>query len=222
LYVGGWFTQIGPLTGGGVAVSRTSGSPTGPLALLNGHYNGEVFAAVSDRHGGYYVGGLFTTIGGVARKNLAHVLADGNVDSGWNPGANSFVETLAASGSSVYAGGWFTSIGAQRRRYLAALNATTGRATAWNPGANGYVEAVAVSRSTVYAGGYFTRLGGKTRHYIAAMDAGTGRVRGWNPNAAGNFSGYTRVDALAVSRSAGTPAACSARSAASHAGSWQP
>jgi len=60
-YVGGLFTDIGPFTGGGAAIGRASGLPVARLAVVDGEHNGqtlsgEVLAAVSDHHGGYYLG----------------------------------------------------------------------------------------------------------------------------------------------------------------------
>jgi hypothetical protein len=113
------------------------------------------------------VSGAFTTAGGEARANLAHLMADASVDSRWNPSANGAVSALTASGSTIYAGGEFRAIAGKARGYIAALNARTGRATSartgevtgWNPNANGPVDAFAVSGSTVYAGGYITLIG---------------------------------------------------------------
>jgi hypothetical protein len=206
VYVGGLFTQIGPFSGGGAQIGRASGTLVARLPVLDGEHDGatltgEVLAAVSDHHGGYYIGGLFSRIGSAPRSDLAHLRADGSVDPVWRPNANGFVTSLTTVGSTVYAGGWFTAVNGQRRRYLAALDARTGRTTAWNPGANNYVETLAASGANVYAGGYFTRVGNSTRHYIAALNRTTGRVTTWNPSAAGRVSGVTRVSALAVSGS---------------------
>ena len=93
VYVGGRFTSIGPYTGSGVPLGLTSGSPVARFPEVDG----EVETAVSDGHGGYYVGGFFMEVGGVARTNLVHVEADGSVDPAWNPRANAGVLALARS-----------------------------------------------------------------------------------------------------------------------------
>ena len=162
-------------------------------------------ATVPDGAGGYYVGGAFTEVGGTTRNNIAHILADGSVDTAFNPNANGNVETLAVSGSPVYAGGSFTVIGGQTRHCIAALNASSGAATAWNPNATketGYVSvsALAVSGSTVYAGGLFSSIGGQNRNNIAALDASSGLATAWDPDAGGDYP-YDYVQALAVSGS---------------------
>jgi hypothetical protein len=73
----------------------------------------------------------------VARLNPAQIRMDGTLDA-WNPGANSDVLALAASGGTVFAGGFFTFIGGQARNDIAALDATSVLVTAWNPNAAGW------------------------------------------------------------------------------------
>ena len=83
-YVGGSFSYVGPATGGGAAVSRTTGLVDPGFPTVAGH----IRAVAADGTGGWYVGGDFTSIGGLPRTNLAHVLANGMVDD-WNPVAES-------------------------------------------------------------------------------------------------------------------------------------
>jgi trimeric autotransporter adhesin len=190
LYFGGAFSQVGPATGSAVPVDSTSGLPvTGFPKVV-----GSVSAVAADGSGGWFIGGNFTSVGGVPRSNIAHVMADNTV-SAWNPIADDVVNALVVNGSTIYAGGAFTSIGGQTRNSIAALNATTGLATSWNPNATGTVYALAVNSSTVYVGGTFTNIGGQARNNIAALDATTATATGWNPNA------NNTVFALAVSNS---------------------
>ena len=193
IYIGGSFTQVGPATGSAVPLDATTGQPIAIPKVA-----GLVNAVVPDGTGGWYVGGRFTHVGGVARANLAHILADNTV-SAWNPnaeGPDPGVFALAVSGNTVYAGGEFTSIGGQTRNNIAALDASSGLATPWDPNAVGIdVLTLVVSGSTVYAGGYFTNIGGQARNHIAALDASSGLATPWNPNA------DAEVDALVVSGS---------------------
>jgi len=206
VYLGGEFTYVGPITGNGVPIDRASGQPvaTFPQVQVNGEVLiGNVQSSVSDGAGGWYIGGDFTQVGGVARKHIAHILADGTVDPAWDPDVRGHsgtetVSAIAVSGSTVYAGGQFETIDGQSRNNIAALDASTGLLTDWNPDANRSVETLSVSGSTVYAGGYFSNIGGQNRNRIAALDAITGNATTWDPNATGNFN---RVSALVVSGS---------------------
>jgi len=166
VYIGGDFTYVGPYTGGFVPISAATGRAVAVFPKVNG----SVYACVPDGAGGWFIGGELTKIGGVARNNIAHIRADGSVDTAWNPNANDRVYALAVSGTIVYAGGEFTTIGGQSRNCIAALDASTGQPTAWNPNANSGVVALAASGTTVYAGGYFWSIGGQRRHNFAQFD----------------------------------------------------
>jgi hypothetical protein len=158
-------------------------------------------AVAADGSGGWYVGGLFTHVGGVPRTNLAHIRADHSVDPSFNPNVNDAVHTLAVSGSTVYVAGLFTSIGGQTRNNIAALNAADGSVTAFNPNANAGVEALAISSdgSIIYAGGRFTIIGGLPRLSLAALNAADGSATlTFNPSVTGTI-GNGVVNALARS-----------------------
>ena len=204
IYIGGSFDQVGPRTGPGVGIARSTGQSIGLPEVAGGSQ--EVDAVVRDGSGGFYIGGSFTHVGTFVRRNLAHILSDGSVDPNFHPSANGNIRALALSGSVLYAGGNFTSIGGKVRSRIAALNTTNGGVTNWNPNAanatQGFgVRALAVSGSTVYVGGDFTQIGGKVRNQIAALNASTGAATNWNPNANSGTGGYTLVDALVVSGS---------------------
>jgi predicted small secreted protein len=187
VYIGGSFTQVGPYTGSGVPIDSSTGAPVAAFPKINGTVN----AVCDDGNGGWFVGGYFTSVDGVARNNIAHILSNGSLDPAWNPNVNAAsylsppvsVYSLAVSGTTVYAGGYFDTIGGQRRNYIAALDATTGNVLAWSPKANNYVWSLAVSGTTVYVGGDFDTIGGQRRNYIAALDATTGNVLAWSPKA---------------------------------------
>jgi hypothetical protein len=201
VYIGGWFTFVGPRTGSGVPVDTT----TGAAAAVFPEVNGFVRAAVPDGAGGFFIGGDFTRVGGVDRSKIAHVRADGTVDPSFDPsaqgGADSDVLALARSGSTLYVGGKFNAIGGQPRDNVAAISTTTGQATSWNPGADGSVSALVLAGSTVYLGGSFASVSGQSRSAIAAVNASTGTPTAWNPNVTGggDDSQGPFVDAIALS-----------------------
>src|SRR5438034_337731 len=67
--------------------------------------------ALAMRGSTLYVGGVFDSVGGVARSRIAAVdVATGSAKV-WDPGASGNVYALAVSGTTIYAGGAFTSIG---------------------------------------------------------------------------------------------------------------
>jgi trimeric autotransporter adhesin len=180
IYIGGQFTFISQVTGNAVPLDYVTGAPTTPFP----RFDGGVGTVVSDGAGGWFVGGDFTSVGGVARSGLAHVMPDLSV-SAWNPSPDGPVSALTLSGSTLYVGGSFNTIAGQPHPGLAAVDVVTGVASSWNPSVDGGIRAIAVSGSTVYIGGTFSVVGGLTRQNIAAVDAQTGVTRAWLPGADG-------------------------------------
>ncbi len=192
IYITGNFTRVGPRSGGGVPINANSGAPAASYPRVEG----VVHASASDNAGGWYIGGVFKFVGGIARNNIAHILADGNVDTAWNPdviaaGGNVSVNAIVVSGQTVYVGGDFTHIGGQARNALAALDATTGLATAWNAATAGggrpSVRVLRLSGQTLYVGGNFTSIGGAARNNLAALGITTGLATAWNPGPGGSI-----------------------------------
>ncbi len=128
-----------------------------------------------------YIGGSFTSVGGVARSNVAAIRADGSLDPGWNPSTNGTVYALAASadGSKVYLGGGFTTVGGEVRGRLAAVTTDTGQlVSGWSTTAkNNLVRALETDADgRLYVGGSFGSIGGRAISRLAALDQSTGAV----------------------------------------------
>ena len=157
-----------------------------------------VLATALQPDGKLLIGGIFTSVLGVGRNNLARLNTDGTLDTSFNPNANSDVNSIAVQADGkILAGGSFTSIGGQPRTNIARLNGTDGLADSFNPQANLRVVSITVQTDgKVLAGGYFTTIGGQTRHYIARLDATTGLADSFNPNA--NGGGFPHVASIAV------------------------
>ncbi len=193
VYVGGWFSYIGPNTGSGSPIDLQSGLPLAHSSQVTGI----VRACVADGEGGWIIGGDFTKVGALWRSNLARIRADGTVDPHWNPIANGTVNALAVSGATVYVGGHFTKIGALSRNCLAALNNTDGTPTNWNPNPNAPVMTILAADSMIYVGGAFTTIGGVSRQRLAQLDPMTGAATDWSVDANGTV--------LTIVRSSVTP-----------------
>jgi trimeric autotransporter adhesin len=180
-YLAGGFTFLGPYTGGGVPVDTSTGSAAATFPKVNG----SIYAVTADGLGGWYIGGSFTTVNGVTRTRLAHINADGTLDS-WAPSASATVYALVVSGSTVYAGGSFTTINGGTRNRLAAIG-TDGTLGTWNPNANNTVKTIVVDGAMVYVGGSFTTIGGTSRPRLAAIGT-DGTLGDWNPSTDGDVN----------------------------------
>jgi len=190
LYVGGDFsTTFFQSIGEGVVFDETTEEPvaTFPKISTSGGGGFTVYAAVPDGDGGWYIGGSFTHVNGVARKGLAHINADGTLDAGWDAGidVNVGVYTLELSpdGTILYAGGSFID-GAEQ--YLAAYSAADGTITAFHPfpGAPVYDIEISADGETIYFGGEFGTVTESYtgRYYAAAFDTtGAGTLLPFDP-----------------------------------------
>ncbi|MCC6349081.1 MAG: T9SS type A sorting domain-containing protein [Candidatus Eisenbacteria bacterium] len=175
IYVGGNFATVGPASGGGVLIDPRTAScaPACPKVA------GKVNAVVADDRGGWYIAGLFSSVGGTRRGNIARISATGAVEA-WSAETNDEVQTLALQGPVLYVGGKFTSVANVERQHLAALSTEDGELLDWNPVANDWVMTLLAQDRKIYAGGLFTNIGGQARNYVAALDSSTGHATTWD------------------------------------------
>lgn len=163
-----------------VAVDRRRGAR---VATWNASATGTVRSIVATDTA-LYVGGDFTSVGGVSAAHLARLSpTTGALDPSFAASTTGSVRALALSGdaSTLYAGGEFATAGGQGRANLAAFRTADGAFTAWSPQPNGAVTSlVNDSRaSTVYAGGAFTTVSGSPRTALAEITA-DGSVTGFD------------------------------------------
>ena len=93
---------------------------------VNGIVNGVTF---SPDCATAYLGGKFSTVGGVSAKNLAAVsTSTGALIPGFGHSANGQVETLQYYDGHILAGGYYTTVnGSSADPYMTSLNPATGR-----------------------------------------------------------------------------------------------
>ncbi|MCC6271308.1 MAG: T9SS type A sorting domain-containing protein, partial [Microbacteriaceae bacterium] len=195
--VGGIFIQLYFQPRIGLAAVETS---TGiltdwyPGAVLNGVGAGHIYDIV-ERNGVVYLGGSFTSIGGVSRRHLAAAsAASGALLAGWDPqvghSSTHYVNSISLGGSTLFVGGSFTTVnGPLPRGNLAELRLADGLATSWNPSVDGEVLQVVRQGSTLYLSGNFNMLSGAPREYLGAFDLSSGLTSSWAPQ----VNGYVRA-----------------------------
>ncbi len=160
-------------------------SPFRVDVITNGIFPSEVVRTLKLDGNILYVGGLFDTIGGVARKNLAAIDLTTSTVTSWNPQPNNTVYSLEVNNDYVFAGGMFTDIGGLVKQNFAALTkGATANAVAGIPVAlGGQVFAIKFHEGAVYIGGFFNQVGTSTRWRLAKIDisGSTGTVSSWHP-----------------------------------------
>ena len=129
-----------------------------------------------------YVGGTFTSIGGVARSRLARVrVSDGVVLSSFNAGAiPAAVKDLRLKGVRLWVAGTFTRVGARTQPGLTTVSAETGAAQPFmslpvtgvhNTGTTSVRKIdIGANGSRLVAVGNFSAVGGQTRRQIFMLD----------------------------------------------------
>ncbi len=164
---------------------------------------GFVYALAQQADGKIILGGDFWFAGGLPRKNLARMNADGTLDNTWIPGADGQINALAITASNVFIGGNFAQVNGTNRSNLAklAILASDAVDTNWNAGTvsggNGKVSALVISGTNLFVGGGFTIVGGQTRQGLAKLvTTGTGAL---DTNWVANVTGMTvGVESLAL------------------------
>jgi trimeric autotransporter adhesin len=141
--------------------------------------DGSPDSILADGHGGWFVGGRFTCIGGVSRRGIAHLNADGTLDTAWHaqvpidrhdPDPYD-VLVLARIGSTLYAGGPFG---------VEAVDAVSGTRRWLTRVSGNPVDALAANSQRVYVGGSFDKVGGTLHRSLVALSPRTGAVLPWH------------------------------------------
>lgn len=168
LYVGGRF-QIA----GSRFLAKWDGTTWSSLgAPPSGGSGGDDFSyvqALAVNGDDLYVGGDFTSIGGIAANNIAKYRM-----GVWSPlgtGSNGVVFAIDANDEAVYAGGSFSTMGGIVVNNIAKWSG--GAWSAMGSGANVLVSCIHLKDSDVYAGGGFTTMNGVLVNYIAKWSSGT-------------------------------------------------
>jgi len=146
-----------------------------------------------------YIGGDFSSVGGLPRDGLAALdLTTGQVTD-WNPlpygQVYGTIRTMARAGNTLYVGGDLQITGEQERRNLAAVDIATGTLLPWAPRPSLPVNTMVVSGGKLYVGGEFSTINDESHKCLAAFDLSTGQLLPWKPAE----RGCIEVKALTVS-----------------------
>ena len=143
----------------GAALAGGTG-PSLTLTNLQAGDAGQYYVVVSNQYGSATSAVEFLTMDLVT------------LDSGFNPGANDVVSSLALQADGkILVGGDFTTLGGQSRNYIGRLNADGTVDPGFNPGANHIVLSLALQADgEILVGGWFTNLAGQPRHFIGRLN----------------------------------------------------
>ena len=175
VYAGGRFTNAGGISANCIAKWNPNTSTWSALGSGVSPSGGiDIISVAIDSNNNIYIGGSFTTAGGVSANHIAKWNPNTSTWSALGSGTNGTIIAIAIdSFDNVYVGGSFSSAGGVAANYIAKWNPNT---SIWSPlgiGTNIFVNALAVdSLNNLYVGGSFTYAGGILVNKIAK----------WNPN----------------------------------------
>lgn len=174
--IGGWFDQYNGENRNRLARIATNGLLDATFTDLVGAVTSiEAIAVQAD--GRVVVGGVFTTIGGQSRNNIARLNADGTLDATFDPGTGAGPINACAvqADGKVLIGGNFVTVNGVERSYIARLNADGSLDATFNggaeTGANNQVRAIAVQGDgKIVIAGEFTQYNGTSVNGVARLD----------------------------------------------------
>jgi uncharacterized delta-60 repeat protein len=172
--VGGTFTAFNGVNVTNLARLNTDGSLDNTFDISTG-VNDTVYAVAVDSSGRIYLGGDFTTFGGVGRNRIARVTSAGILDTTFDPGTgcDGTVYTIAVqSDQAVVIGGAFTSFNQLSRTRITRLTTTGALDTTFNPGTgfNNLVQAIALQpNNQAVVVGSFTSFDGTARTNVLRL-----------------------------------------------------
>jgi Domain of unknown function (DUF5122) beta-propeller len=192
ILVGGDFTEAGGATHKHIARISACLNPNGAAcsaaAVVDPSFKGATnhsVHALAVSGGRIFVGGQFSRVDGVNRKNLAALNADGAIVR-WGAGADAEVHSLLLSpnGKRLFVGGAFQHIGGSPQRHLAAVTTAGGVLLPWKTHPAAKVKGLAENAAGLFVAG--AGFGG----YIERVRLTNGKVE-WKNWADGNIEGVS-------------------------------
>lgn len=179
--LGGSFTTINGTSRRAIARLNSDGTLDTTFNPGSGTVPNEYVRALAlQPDGKVLLGGGFTAINGVNRRNVARLNSDGSLDSTFNPGtgANNAVNALALQPDGrVLLGGVFTSVNDISHNLIARLNSDGSLDTTFNPSVTGAFQNVPVyglalqPNGNILLGGDFNEVNGVSRNGVARLNS---------------------------------------------------
>lgn len=158
--------------------------------------DGAVHAIAPDGSGGWYIGGRFSRVGDVDRRNLARIQDDGTVDA-WAPVASGPVWSLAAHNGRVFTCAQGEEATANDR--VSAYDGTTG-VNLWSAetdvSGQFMICPLLPTGDRLYVGGSFGQIGGVERSRLAVLDPASGLLLSTAAPVEGGDPGWVAALAL--------------------------
>ena len=198
ILIGGDFTLFNGISRFNVARLNLDGSvdatfDAGPISARGTNSTVRALAvyAAGTNANRVLIGGVFDTINGVGRTNLARLRLDGTIDPTFNAGIgpNNNVSALAIQNDGrIVVAGYFTAVGGVAKNFIARLNDDGSLDATFNlgGGANGVIRSVAIDNNLILIGGDFTQYEGVTRNFVARLNPNGSLDKNFDPGTGAN------------------------------------
>lgn len=183
ILVAGNFTQYNGTPVGRI-VRLTPAGAIAPVFAVGTGFNGSIGCIDLAADGSWYIGGSFTSFNGTAIADLAHVKADGTLDTAFNPGTGfdsflSSIKVVVMDGETLlYAVGDFYTYRGESSLNIVRILSTGERDTRFDVGAGllpgwsyGTVIEAPDGSGDVYVGGHFSSYKGKIVDYLVRINS---------------------------------------------------
>lgn len=193
--IGGDFTSVNDTPRNRVARLNPDGSLDPSFNPGSGpSYN--VGSVALQEDGKVVIGGLFSSVDGTPRNNVARLNADGSLDSSFDPGSgpNSQVAVAVQRDGKVLIGGGFNYVNGIPRKFIARLDSDGGVDPSFNSsgGPDDWVYSVAVlPDGKVLICGFFTHVTGTARNRIARLNSDGSLDPSFDPGSGPNQGVYS-------------------------------
>ncbi|HLM01897.1 MAG TPA: delta-60 repeat domain-containing protein, partial [Pyrinomonadaceae bacterium] len=184
IIIGGYFTAVNNISRNYIARLSADGAFVDANFLPAGA-NNVVLKIALQPNGQILVGGYFGTMGGVERRRLARVNADGTLDQSFTAGTGAEDSAVSAitvqPDGKILVGGSFAMFGGSPRSSLARLLPDGSLDLSFNAGTNNSVaRIVSQPDGRILIGGSFSSVNGTARQGIARLTAGGGLDSSYN------------------------------------------
>ncbi len=186
--IGGDFTEVSGASASHLARLTSAGAVDSSFVLGTGP-DGEVCVIVVQPDGKLLVGGRFGSFQGAAHAGLVRLLANGSLDTtfqpGLAPGSQVYAVALQAD-SRILIGGWFSSIGGVSKRRIARLNANGTLDTSFtaNAGPDDWINAIMVQPDgRIIVAGSICEINFISRNQLARLNPDGSVDRSFAPGA---------------------------------------
>jgi hypothetical protein len=189
VYIAGWFDRVADSGGAHTVNSIAYWGADNLWHNLGTGLNAGAYTLAVSAGGNVYVGGQFSTAGGVTTSHLA--VWNG---SNWLPvngafltqGTDANVNALFMNGTALYVGGSFVTAADADIRGIGRYDTTSGAWSGLGSSVDGSVTALAVSGTDVYLGGTFRTANGINTPGIAHLQTADGT---WSMLGSGGLAG---------------------------------